>query len=171
MKRKKKLRAVTIAGVTGLGETKTTAHENAVQHLSRIVENVKIGPRIEVFRDYVTLVWPSGEVWSTAMIQTPDRPVKSGSTIGLPTTTGYSSHLEAAVAARNAMAQMAWNHGVDDDDAFVEEAFSGLPPAVHHESRLKAEQLRSWISWQRRYKAALDAGLSAEEAYDRASLS
>lgn len=72
---------------------------------------------------------------------------------------GQTEYTDVLLSARSHAAQNAWTHECLNDAEFV--AMAGL-------NADKAEELTGWINWQRNYRAAKNAGMSDDEAFNHA---
>lgn len=161
------LKTATVLGMTGQGETVAAAKADATSEILRILDADKREPEITEFRGHAALVFATGGWWVYKLICEPGLPLRSGPVNA--TTYAQWSRLEALSAARSHMAQNAWSHDEPDDAAFVAEAFPLAATAPGSHGARSAAELLSNCKWQRRYRAAIEAGALPNRAHEIAS--
>jgi hypothetical protein len=108
------------------------------------------------------LIWPDVEGWSYAIFDgkhlDEQGPVRAQCSMTGTIRDARQSVVYAAV-------QRLWSYGVNDDAGFVREGFAPLGAGCEGTIR----DLIDWCAWQRRWKAAHDAGADRASAHEIAS--
>jgi hypothetical protein len=154
---------ITYCGVDGEGRTLAEARKDAAARLTRLVADVEDGPAIVRVGGWAKLVIRTRESWAEYWLAEDGR---------IASTTrasvfGHASRDEAVRSAATHCADLAWSHDVADDLSFARNA---LAPYVAKRDldRTARDQAERW-AWQRRYKAARDAGFDDQACRDLAS--
>jgi hypothetical protein len=142
--------------LTGQGNTKTQAKAD----LERQIEwAIAWNPsQIEVRHGRLIVVLATSDGYGYRIVEKDDLD-KPDRVLMLTTFFGQTDFSSVMQQARAALAQMAWTHEADDEQHI--EA-SGLDDQ-------HADQVRSWMAWQRRYQASIVLGLSPDDAWKSAS--
>jgi hypothetical protein len=144
-------------GIEGEGATVKEAKANAGQSLIGIVRDLEEGPLVVSFRGWAKMIWRGKYGWNERFIQTEGGPIEMGSAC----LHGGGSREDAVVHATRHIADCAWTFEVEDDAAYAAEAFAKLPRGRRDEA---VREFLYRIGWQRRVRAAMDAGWSQDDA-------
>lgn len=150
---------LTYYGIEGRGPTVREAKAAAGREIEQIVKRCESDPLLVRIRDQAIIVYPRTSGWTYALI-TDEAGLRTGAQ-GYRVNGVYSqgSFEEIRNAGVKHLAQIAWTH--DQDDAAFVQALPWLEQRHHSD-------LQSYFAWQRRYKAAKDAGKTDNEARDMA---
>lgn len=160
---------LTYCGMPGTGPTVTAAKQDATRKIESLIADVQRGPRVVYIGESVGLVSRDLHGWRYQII---GGPYATSSVTILPAGEPAS---EAVISVAKHVAQLVWNFDVAE--GLDREFFEGLLADVEDleiDSSVAAaavtrrhmiEDLVSWAAWQRRYKAARDAGHADNEAH------
>jgi hypothetical protein len=141
----------TIGPVTADGATARLADEACVSATRDALDRLAAGSVIRRWRGHVYVVSPGINAWEYWC----DTFSADNYRVSMRSTASPS---DTVCAALFHLAQNVWAPDVTDDAAFIVD----LPTKIHAE-------LLSWFGWQRRYKAARDAGYDDSAARQMAS--
>lgn len=147
-----KVHSVEVMGIAGRGATKAAARADALAEIQRILDADRQYPRVETLRGHAALIFPTSGQWAYRLISKPGEGPAAGDV--LPTCTGGWSRLEAIAYARAHLAQNAWSQAVEDDEAFIAEAFPCVIPGKDTLGNRQAADLRMIIGhWRQEQEA------------------
>jgi hypothetical protein len=153
---RKKTVQVQYLSVYAEGATRAEAKANAERFIERAMR-ASYTPVIITVHGHRGIIWRDSSAGIVSALIRED-----GSISGCHSQTSHDVPMESAAEwMRLHLGQNAWTPAVEDDEAFI----TGI--GFSHSS--VADELRSWIAFQRRYQAALADGKSKDEAYDIAS--
>lgn len=155
--------SITHCGIQVTGPTVTAAKQEAARQITRLVEDLEKGLEVLHVHGITAVVWRAVEGWRCTVLTN----TNTGTIYGVP---GYENRHEAVIAAVTHAAQVAWTHAVENDAEFVSTALDQVRGFHQMGNRNRTlRELVEYFAWQRRYKAARDAGHSDGEAHEIAS--
>ena len=156
---------LTYCGMDGEGRTVTEAKREAADKLQAMVRRIRDGLSLVVCGPCAALVHPTAEGWAYSIVTDDGGKVRAGGRL-YGTTTGDDDREATIAQAAKHMCDNAWSIDIADDAAFAREMLSPYI-AKRDLDRAVAEKVDR-CAWQRRARAALDAGYSNSEAHDMA---
>jgi hypothetical protein len=153
---------ITYYGMDGEGPTVKAAKEDAGRKLARLVAETEEAPVIIAADGVAAIVAYSKWGWGHRLITAQESGLQTGQQF---VSGNYETRHEAELAALRHVLDIAWRFP-RDDTAWLDETLVGKVGTYltrDENKSLRADLLERW-AWQRRYRAAREAGNSDEDA-------
>jgi len=162
-----KQKTAIVAGVSFQAATVADARAIGEKQIAKFVREAGIGPSTYRVHAMHVVVWPILDGWAYSLLLDSE---KDGVARAVCTMGG--TRLQACVAAigHAAQYQWQWTHDIVDDDAFYGAAIAVLArDSDSSEAQHRLRELLGYAAWQRRHRAARDAGAEPCVAHDIAT--
>ena len=154
----KSLKTAIVAGVTFYGPTVADARQTGEKQIAAFVAESLLGPSVYSVHGRVVLVWADLAGWSYSV-----DPQERSAGLARAVCSGFTSREECILSAIGHAAEYAWDYTTPDDEAHYVAAYAPVT-TFRNVARAISERVGQ-TKWRRAWKAAKDAGHTAEEAH------
>jgi hypothetical protein len=152
---------LTYCGIDATGRTVTEAKQAAARDLTALVRDLRnYNPAVVAYCGHAKLVYRGAESWCAMLLTSSHAP---GSIAAGGAESGFGNRNDAIRSAAFHVADLAWSHAIVDDMDFATKALA--PYLAKADLARDARELAERWAWQRRYKAARDAGYDDNQAH------
>ena len=151
-------KTVEVVGVAFQGATMAGARQRGEEVIAAFVKESLLGPSVYSVHGRTVIVWAELSGWSYSI-----DPAERAQGLARAVCTGFVSREECILSAVGHAAEYAWDYTTPDDEQHYLAAY-GPVTTFCNVARAVSERVGQ-AKWRRAWKAAKDAGRSAEEAH------